>query len=167
MEDFSFPAVQTDHDSACNLPFPHFAASPLWFLSSVSNEKATCRKSFSSVEEATKVADTLGVSSLSDDEDARRQLVSKEEKMDMLWEDFNDELYRVSCEWKKKDGKGKSSSVRVSDQAFGMMPKDGRSLLPRKRPSLVVMLKVLKKMFLVQKKRTSKRASIYNMQVGT
>lgn len=164
MDDFSFPAVQTDADSACDLPFPHFAASPLWFLSSVSDDKATYRRSFSSAEEAAKVADNaLSVSALSDDEGARKQLVSKEEKMDMLWEDFNDELYRVSCEWKKKDGKGKSSSVRASDQAFGMMPKDGRSLLPRKRPSLVVMLKVLKKMFLVQKKRTSKRASIYNM----
>jgi len=88
----------------------------------------------------------------------------------MLWEDFNEELYRVSCEWKKKDSKGKAGSVGrgssaefCCDQGLGA-PKRTSSLLPHRRPNLVVMLKVLKKLFLIQKKGSVQRASIYKIQ---
>ncbi|ONK57626.1 uncharacterized protein A4U43_C09F2430 [Asparagus officinalis] len=150
MDDFSFPTIQTDPDD-CALPFPHFAASPLWY-----------RRSFSSAREAAKVADSL--SALSDDEGARAcacdKFVSNEEKMDMLWEDFNEDLYPVSCEW-KKNFKGKSGSIAEFryGQAFGV-PKRSSSLLPRRKPSLVVMLKVLKKLFLIQKNGSGKRAPV-------
>lgn len=159
MDDFSFPAIQTDQDSACNLPFPHFASSPLWFLSCESDAKPLAyRRSFSSVTGAVKVADALNVSALSDDEGGRGKLVSNEEKMDMLWEDFNEDLYRFSCEL--KDSKGKPGLIaRGSSMDFCVL-KRASSLLPRRKPGLAMMLKMLKKMFLIQQNGSAKRAVI-------
>ena len=159
MDDFSFPAIQTDQDSACNLPFPHFAASPLWFMSD--DNKTAYRRSFSSAGEAARVADTLNVSATSDDEGARDRFVSTEEKMDMLWEDFNEELYRVSKGKAGSVGRGSSAELHC-DQGLDV-PKRTSGLLCHRRPSLVVMLKVLKKLFLIQKNGSERRASIYKI----
>lgn len=123
MDDFSFPTIQTNQE----LSFPHFAMSPIWY-----------RRSFSSTEE---VADALKVLSPT--------MSDNEEKMDMLWEDFNEELLLASGELKKKikvKGAFKSGSFEELH-----VPKRKSSLLPRKKLGLMVMVKALKMLFSARK----------------
>ncbi|XP_042471879.1 uncharacterized protein LOC122054113 [Zingiber officinale] len=133
MDDFSFPTVAVDEDPLA--PFPHFAPSPFFcFLSSAGDQQpfedaeATMKKTNPKVDSA----------------ESSRRFVD-EERMDMLWEDFNDETSR-------KLSNSSSSSIRSckSEQQRG-------SLIHRRRPSLIVMVKVLKKLLLIQKAAASSK----------
>ncbi|KAG6519324.1 hypothetical protein ZIOFF_022817 [Zingiber officinale] len=132
MDDFSFPTVAVDEDPLA--PFPHFAPSPFFcFLSSAGDQQpfedaeATMKKTNPKVDSA----------------ESSRRFVD-EERMDMLWEDFNDETSRKLS--------NSSSSIRSckSEQQRG-------SLIHRRRPSLIVMVKVLKKLLLIQKAAASSK----------
>ncbi|KAJ6817203.1 uncharacterized protein M6B38_411665 [Iris pallida] len=152
MDDFSFPTISTDQDSPCQLTFPHFAASPLWFLSSV-NDNTDCqpRRSSSEGEEAANIIDMLNSVPPSNDDD-EEGVCSNEEKMDMLWEAFNEELRRVSFEL-KRDTTG-------DRQAYGVAKGGGGSLFDYRRPSMMMLLKMLKKLFFLQKTSFT-RASLF------
>ncbi|KAJ9171030.1 hypothetical protein P3X46_019083 [Hevea brasiliensis] len=139
-EDFSFPKITN--------PLPHFAISPsLWRVSSIvypDDEREAAGfagKSLSSLESEV--------------------LANKEEKMDMLWEDFNEELQRVSSLGKNKQlsespSSSPSSSTRDHQELqlycvqAVTMSKPGSVYQPKKQ-SLVMVVKVLKKIFLLQK----------------
>ncbi|CAL9098985.1 unnamed protein product [Musa textilis] len=151
MDDFSFPTITADQDSLRQLPFPHFAASPLWFLSSVVDS----RKSSSSAGEASLDAEMTRGDLEADSAGGRLD----EEKMDMLWEDFNEELARVSCDRKRMAKEGSSSA---SEQHCMRASKDAKSggLIHRRSPSLILMVKVLKKLFLIQRVVSSKKQSL-------
>ncbi|MCL7042297.1 hypothetical protein MKW94_025555 [Papaver nudicaule] len=89
--------------------------------------------------------------------------MDKEEKMDMLWEDFNEvELRSVSSLHNKKDQIGKvlfDSSYKSYEGKVKLFCVQGRSnslretttvLAPRRPASAFLVLKVLKKLFLLQ-----------------
>ena len=141
-DDFSFPVVQT--------PVAHqFSVNPpsFWCVSS---------QSFS------------GYSCEGDDDDRgrrsggccspreREEMKGVEEKMDTLWEDFNEELQRVCSKkegmggsWKSGDGEAPAVMEVCCVQALEMSRRTGGGVLSHKRHSAVMVLKVLKKMFLL------------------
>lgn len=113
MEEFSFPIIATNQDP----PFQHFASSPLWFFSPShdKNQRSILMRTQRDVE--IKKPD--------------------EDKMDMLWEDFNEDgITAVKCDLDKKLGFSNEFDVT----------KDGR-IVSRKRIGMVVMIKVLKRYF--------------------
>ncbi|OAY35211.1 hypothetical protein MANES_12G081400v8 [Manihot esculenta] len=135
-EDFSFPKITN--------PLPQFSVSPsLWHVSSVvypDDER-----------EAAGFADYKSSSCFESGE------LDEEEKMDMLWEDFNEELQRVSSLSNKNqlsDQRSLSSAGGHQDlqlccvQALNMS-KPGSIYQPKKQ-SLVLVVKVLKKIFSLQ-----------------
>ncbi|KAF9594938.1 hypothetical protein IFM89_035508 [Coptis chinensis] len=67
---------------------------------------------------------------------------TEEEKMDMLWENFNDELHRNSSFRSKKQVESSLEHDEVS--------KSITTLHSTKKPNLLLILKVLRKFFLVQ-----------------
>ncbi|KAJ0040057.1 hypothetical protein Pint_27556 [Pistacia integerrima] len=136
-EDFSFPKI--------NYNLPNFAISPsLWRVSSIVYPDSH------DAGEAREEAD-----------------VSKcgEEKMDMLWEDFNEEIERVvSNSSMKEEQEEKKEAVKLSS---GHGPRSSETMVElccaqalkmssSGRPSssstsIVVVMKILKKLFLLKK----------------
>lgn len=103
------------------------------------------------------------------DNDAREE---SEKKMDMLWEDFNEELQRVSSLNKKKEA-DKSSRSDASDSESDAvkramvelcreralkMSKTSSDVLSPKRASMVAVLKVLKKILLLHNSTRQKKS---------
>jgi hypothetical protein len=118
MEEFSFPIIASNQD----LPFPHFASSPLWFFSPTQdkNPKNTAMNAASTAPQGVEI----------------KKL--DEDKMDMLWEDFNEEgIPAVKCDLDKKLGFSNEFDIT----------KDGRIIVSRKRIGMVVILKVLTRYF--------------------
>ncbi|XP_010912579.1 uncharacterized protein [Elaeis guineensis] len=167
MDEFSFPTIPVEQEPLCQLPFP------LWFVSSIADQETDHhhRRSFSSPEEAAKMADALELASSALSLDDKDQFLNDEERMDMLWEDFNEELRRMSCDRKMDAANGEASSNSSSTdsrrhgmvdlpciQAFGASTSS--SIIHHRRPSWLLMLKVLKKLFLIQKTGSSKRKSL-------
>lgn len=164
MDEFSFPAVPVEQEPLRQLSFP------LWFISSVANQKTDHhhRRSSASSEEAAEIANALEMAT---------SVLNDEERMDMLWEDFNEELCRISCDPKKDAANGEASSnssatngSETDSRRHGMVnlpciqasaaSKSG-TIIHHGRPSLLFMLKVLKKLFLIQKTSSSKRKSLH------
>ncbi|OAY34145.1 hypothetical protein MANES_13G153300v8 [Manihot esculenta] len=75
---------------------------------------------------------------------------NEEEKMDMLWEDFNEELQRVSSSSKNKQSSGYTQDLQLCSVQALTMSKPDRVYQPKKQ-SAVLLIKVLKKIFLLQK----------------
>ncbi|XP_073003750.1 uncharacterized protein [Typha latifolia] len=163
MDDFSFPTIAVEHDSSlCQLPFPHFAASPLWFLPSATDSEKTAHERHTPAEESSKIANLSKKDPESDEHGSPR--VADEEKMDLLWEDFNEELScslkrRIEKEWRVDAASDASATASESDaERNGMVElrcmRTAR-LIHHRRPSLLLLLKVLKKLFLIQKTTSS------------
>lgn len=196
-DDFTFPTV-ADSNSLYNLHFPGFSPS-LWCVSSrvsdgsfhgdkkelqgeaeiILNQKAHQRRSLSSVEDRKRIDNlTRDLESPQEShvncngiDDGR--FVGDEEKMDMLWENFNDELHHPSLD---KEGterpKGAFSHAAIgyeSDteaaevaelccvQALKMSKSS--SMLPHRRPGFLVILKALKKLFLIHHSHCPQKTS--------
>ncbi|KAE8821163.1 hypothetical protein D1007_00789 [Hordeum vulgare] len=101
----------------------------------------------------------------------------RDEKMDMLWEDFNEELARAppvcplsplskggglmtmammkEAEWFYSDGDGDEGGVIETRKRSGR-----HMVVRRRRWSLLLMLRLLKKLFLVKKSRNGRTAPI-------
>ncbi|KAG8093442.1 hypothetical protein GUJ93_ZPchr0012g20229 [Zizania palustris] len=174
MEDFTFPSVALE--KYCNgkkPPFPHFASPPPWFgTGGVDAAARDHRRSFSAVEQG-------------DGEDTRRgchyysyeyarhgsaRFAGEESKMDVLWEDFNEELTRaaappcpLSKEWTKEawlagDGTPAAAAEMLRHAAAAAAAASG-SVVRRRRLSLLMMLKLLKKLFLAHKSNAASRTA--------
>ncbi|XP_010911391.1 uncharacterized protein [Elaeis guineensis] len=178
MDDFSFPTIATDQDSFCEFPFPSITTSSLWFLSP-ETKTTNLRRSFSVAEgAATDITNTVkrnhrpNSPSFSDYSDT---FIDYQERMDMLWEDFNEELCQASDDRKEgiveKNLKGSAATAKgllTEKEKHGAIElcwlpvlgvsKSGR-VLHHKGLSLVEKLRVLKKLFVVQKTHSSKRKS--------
>ncbi|URE42938.1 hypothetical protein MUK42_14699 [Musa troglodytarum] len=141
MDEFSFPTIAVDQDSLCSLPFPRFAASPLWFLPSSDAERKISgdgpRSFFSAAGEEEEASKVAGAAAL-------------EDSMDMLWEDFNEELRRSFCERERAELRCLQA---LSESKSG-------SLIHRRRSSLMLILKVLKKLFLIHRDTSSRRTPL-------
>jgi len=148
MDDFTFPTLHNAGGHCKQLlpsAFPHHqlglgGSPPPWFLAAAGGEE---------------------------DED--------EEKMDMLWEDFNEELASAPplCPLSPLINKGglamKEEAAWRDDELIVVdlekrikhlqHPQDGR-VVRRRRWSLVLMLRLLKKLFLVKKTRNPRTAPI-------
>ncbi|KAL6007721.1 hypothetical protein ACLOJK_033222 [Asimina triloba] len=181
-EDFTFPTLAHD-SSPPNLGFPSFtASSSLWRVpptlpnfrhvgSELDHdvaEETQKQKPLLSVEDGKREGslpretDFYSLDHLDDDSEVSS--VYGEEKMDMLWEDFNDELGRIPSwcanEVGKINGSLKDWVINVeSDVDSAQMAEIGHSkalkvsknacLLHHGRPSLLVILRVVKKFFLL------------------
>ena len=154
-EEFSFPKVSTN-------PIPHFTISPsLWRVSSLvypddnnldednnvrDGGDGFCRNSCAYLEESKIKRETTT--------DGAR-LESSEEKMDMLWEDFNEEIHTVD---KKKEAKSKrlSRSRGLDSQSEDLQMVEFCCLQAlkmsktSKRTNMVVVMKALKKFFFLR-----------------
>ncbi|XP_031281875.1 uncharacterized protein LOC116140371 [Pistacia vera] len=153
-EDFSFPKI--------NYPLPNFAISPsLWRVSSIvypdSHDAGEAR------EEADVSRRSFSVCYLNEDKLSKKEC--GEEKMDMLWEDFNEEIERVvSNSSMKEEQEEKKETVKLSS---GHGPRSSETMVElccaqalqmssSGRPSssstsIVVVMKILKKLFLLKK----------------
>lgn len=168
-EDFSFPKISN--------PLPHFAISPsLWRVTSVvypdfseeeeehEPEKKLTRKSFSCSFETDRDHHN---------QENNRLSSADEEKMDMLWEDFNEELPRGSSMDAKKlkhhlqaeiSSSESCRHVRMKQQQVcsvktmkGSNNTERRIICqPKRYNNFVVLAKVLKKIFLLQNSATNK-----------
>ncbi|KAJ3671548.1 hypothetical protein LUZ60_007627 [Juncus effusus] len=134
MDDFSFPTNTQDQDSQFyHLPFPHFTTSPLWFIPSV----APLEKS----------AYYFHRRSLSDPEKYKKKIkevdqdVVDDEKMDMLWENFNEELL-------------------IGSNKLSIHKKNGQQLVHHRRPSLIFFIEIMKKLFLIGNRASNKRTGV-------
>lgn len=100
-------------------------------------------------------------------EDGGGQFLNDEERMDMLWEDFNEELCRMSGDQRRwaANGDASSASATGSKTDSSRHGKAGASksgsIIHHRRPSLLLMLKVLKKLFLIQKTSSSRRKPLH------
>lgn len=157
MEEFSFPKVSVEQDSHNQLSFPHFASSPLWFQSSASYHKfATLKhhdrqkRSFSSVEDL-QLLDKKSSTEVKD-----------EERMDMLWEDFNEELHQIprhGRSGRKVGSDWSESSSKLNGKRLGTGDFFCSKTVPHRRPGLMIILKVLKTLLLIQKIRKPRKMS--------
>jgi hypothetical protein len=151
-EDFSFPIIEDNFP--CTIDSP-----PLWHLSPTASPpngssakgedddkdcfpiKYSQRKSFSCVEGG---SGKLVINDGKEEDD-------EEEKMDMLWEDFNEELSKT-CSSRSNI----KSSSRDNMLGFGCVKalttskNNTSATLSTRKPGIVVIMKVLKKFFLLQ-----------------
>ncbi|XP_039138680.1 uncharacterized protein LOC120276007 [Dioscorea cayenensis subsp. rotundata] len=146
-EDFTFPA--TIH----HLPFTD---SPTWFSpppNIINTRKQAHRKTFSGGWTPETLKKDLRVASSPKSNDRGDHRYLYEERMDMLWEDFNEELQcnavNIPCELRRRDVDSSVVELRP-DQA-----------LRRRRPNLLLMLKVLRKLFLIQRTQTRRRVVVH------
>lgn len=174
-DDFTFPTI-TDNNSLYRVHFPSFTTSSLWYVSPLPEQgkfgleqKIHQRRSFSSLEgnrgtdnwtrDLGFFADFNGKNNV--------EFFVDEDKMDMLWEDFNDELREPSSDEKEAErphGVFSDSNEDARKMAdLGCVQKfkvsKSRSLLPHRRPSLLVMLKILKKLFLIHSSHCPRKTS--------
>ncbi|KAI4965709.1 uncharacterized protein LOC123399875 [Hordeum vulgare subsp. vulgare] len=160
VEDFTFPTMTPVQCGAKKLPFPHFTSPPPWFI--IPDDAGAHdhhRRCFSAAEDAGKANNDIYPGPRGRSE---RFAVIDEHKMDMLWEDFNEELARapqpcpLSMEWSSEawfTGEGDGIPSRHVVVASGT----GSSVVRRRRLSLMMMLKLLKKLFLARKSSTISR----------
>uniref|UniRef100_A0ACD5UQN9 Uncharacterized protein n=1 Tax=Avena sativa TaxID=4498 RepID=A0ACD5UQN9_AVESA len=196
MDDFTFPATAVaaePADTLCvhhhhhrRLPFPHFASSPLWFPDPgvcVAPTPAPSTGSRGTVgadmeeQEATssdagrRSAAERGGRGEDDDDEAVDVLRGSgaglgEEKMDMLWENFNEELEALrrtgsyskaaaaaaACELSDTDseaeerGRGCAPVLRASSRAGGT-----GQYYRRTGGSWVLLMRIFKRLFVVEK----------------
>ncbi|XP_047079575.1 uncharacterized protein LOC124690201 [Lolium rigidum] len=155
VEDFTFPSIPPEQCGSKKLPFPHFASTPPWFVVPIAGDAAAAhdhhRRCFSAVEHAGKASngEYLGARS-------ERFTVVEEHKMDMLWEDFNEELSRAAppCPLSKEWA---SEAWLAGDGTLSrhVVAASGCSVVRRRRLSLLMMLKLLKKLFLGRRKSSA------------
>ncbi|KAM0855669.1 hypothetical protein ACQ4PT_049611 [Festuca glaucescens] len=160
MEDFTFPATAAaaePADTLClhhhhhrRLPFPHFASSPLWFPDA-----------------GVRVAPTPVAAKEEEKKMTTKWLTycgagAGEEKMDMLWENFNEELEALrragsyskaaACELSDTEseaaerGRGYAPMLRASSRAGGT-----GQYYRRTGGSWVLLMRIFKRLFVVEK----------------
>ncbi|KAM3702855.1 hypothetical protein ACJW31_04G054900 [Castanea mollissima] len=141
-EDFSFPKVSAN-------PIPHFIISPsLWRVTSLVYPDYNLDED-----------NGRGEESKTKSENDAPNLESPEEKMDMLWEDFNEELQRESSIGKKKEaerfsrggGLDYESGVGATKEFVEFFCLQALKMSKTcKRTNMVVVLKALKKLFFLR-----------------
>ncbi|CAD6268130.1 unnamed protein product [Miscanthus lutarioriparius] len=167
MEEFTFPSSPLEQYNAKKVPFPHFASASPWLVVpggvvDTAVHDHDHRRSFSAVEPQEAAGSDyhhqhqqqLGGYDHHRHGSAR---FAVEDKMDMLWEDFNEELARAAqpCpltkgtpswatakeSWLDGDGYGYEGAFETRKHA----------VIRRRRMGLLMMLRLLKKLFLAHK----------------
>ncbi|XP_062225692.1 uncharacterized protein LOC133924257 [Phragmites australis] len=145
MGDLTFPATAATPQPAgpgplCRLSFAHLAASPLWFPPSPTDDDAMAE------EEQRPEAPKVGGEAAADE---------VEDRMDLLWEDFNEELGGSCC-----DGLEPSSSDAESERfaPHGCAPvlrpssrAGGAGHYRRRAGSWVLLMRIFRRLFVIDK----------------
>ncbi|KQJ91985.1 uncharacterized protein LOC104584761 [Brachypodium distachyon] len=165
-EEFTFPSCTQPEQrggASKSLAFPQFASPPPWFFVSVPGaDEDRHRRCFSAVEKPTKVTNKDdGYYYIHGGGGSERFAMAEEQhKMDMLWEDFNEELARapppcpLSKEW-ASEAWLPGDEARAATRHAVVVPGSG-GVVRRRRLSLLVMLKLLRKLFLARKSTSRK-----------
>uniref|UniRef100_A0A0E0MKC3 Uncharacterized protein n=1 Tax=Oryza punctata TaxID=4537 RepID=A0A0E0MKC3_ORYPU len=178
MEEFRFPCVAPEQCNAGKKRSfsPHFGTPPPWFGAGggdgvvVDAVVYDHRRSFSAVEKGGEDTGRGSWYYCYDDGGGRghgsaRFAGGEETKtMDMLWEDFNEELSRaaaappcpLSKEWTKEAWLAGDGTPEMRRHAAAATVASG-SVVRRRRLSLLMMLKLLKKLFLAHKSNAASR----------
>lgn len=163
-EDFSFPTMIGDN-YPCSIDSP-----PLWHLSPAASPNSCYDQENNKEEEeeedeeeeeeedsfAPKPIQNTQRRSFSNVEGGKKTLNDEkeddgEEKMDMLWEDFNEELCRTSCSSRSNTSSSRDNMVKLGCvKAMAATPQNPGTALSTRKPGMLVMVKVLKKLFLLQ-----------------
>ncbi|KAJ0976833.1 hypothetical protein J5N97_012307 [Dioscorea zingiberensis] len=145
MDEFSFPTIADEQEPVDNLPFP------VWFVTGGD------RRPNGGSPEA-----QMDYSPAGNGEESEC-LVDEEERMDMLWEDFNEELHKdITREEMGSSSEAESGMEQQGGVELCCVPRT-RNMLRHQRPSLVIILKVLKRLILIQKTSASKKVSVYQV----
>lgn len=151
-EDFSFPVIVNDFPCPIDSP-------PLWHLSPAASPNSCQEEPAATRGKGNKEEDEEDCFASETTRNIQRKSFScvhgkeddhEEEKMDMLWEDFNEELARAS----NARTSASSSRDRVElgcVKGLITSKNNGAGALSTKKPGMVVIVKlVLKKLFLLQ-----------------
>ncbi|KAJ1265110.1 hypothetical protein BS78_08G053700 [Paspalum vaginatum] len=156
MEEFTFPSFPLEQCNAKNAPFPHFASPSPWLVVpggvvDTASHEHDHRRTFSAVEQQ-----AAGSDHHHHRHGSARFAV--EDKMDMLWEDFNEELARAEQPCLVTKGTpswaaAKESWLAGGDGYEGAAGAEARkhAVVRRRRMGLLMMLRLLKKLFLAHK----------------
>ncbi|CAN6339875.1 unnamed protein product [Urochloa humidicola] len=162
MEEFTFPSVAFEHcNAAKKVPFPHFTSPSPWLVVpggvvDTAAHEHDHRRSFSAVEQQGAAGRDhhhhLGGYDGQYHGSAR---FAVEDKMDMLWEDFNEELARAAQPCPLTKGTPSWSAAKESwldgDGYEGAAEMRKHAVVRRRRMGLLMMLRLLKKLFLARK----------------
>uniref|UniRef100_A0A0D9XXI1 Uncharacterized protein n=1 Tax=Leersia perrieri TaxID=77586 RepID=A0A0D9XXI1_9ORYZ len=177
MEEFTFPCIPPEQCNGVKKPSfssssPQFATPPPWFGAGGDH-----RRSFSAVENRNGDGDDTARGGgwqwhycYYDGNGGHCSARfaggggGEEAKMDMLWEDFNEELSRaaaappcpLSKEWTKEAWLAGDGTPELRCRATPAAANSG-SVVRRRRLSLLMMLKLLKKLFLAHKSNAASR----------
>ena len=153
-EEFSFPRI-TDTCSH-NIDSP-----PLWNLSPAASPNPYQGNKREDDIFGAKLVAEVHRKSFSCVEDRRRKhgFEEEEDKMDLLWEDFNEELYSTTT------GSATSSSREVVEfrcaQELTVAKTCHNGLIPSKnKPAMVVIVKVIKKLFSIHNSQGKSRKGV-------
>ncbi|XP_074560671.1 uncharacterized protein LOC141816842 [Curcuma longa] len=178
MEEFSFPIIVTDQlpNEGSRPPlFRSFPAS-VWFHSPEA-DPGHLRRSFSEggahdVATAWKRTPRSPVLSDCGGDDDDEGVLECEERMDMLWEDLNEELFRVNDGVEETGSRRRGRRSSVGMEALRLPAEGGNPItkkehrlllvpaimeepsnrsLRRRKPGLAAMLRILKKLLIAQK----------------
>ena len=162
MEEFTFPTVPFEHCNAVKkkAPFPHFASPSPWLVVpggvvDTAVYEREHRRSFSAAEQQAPGSEHHHHLGGYDGHHHGSARFAVEDKMDMLWEDFNEELARAAqpCPLTK----GTPSWAATKDSWFAGDGYEGagetrkHAVVRRRRMGLLMMLRLLKKLFLAHK----------------
>uniref|UniRef100_K3YEB5 Uncharacterized protein n=1 Tax=Setaria italica TaxID=4555 RepID=K3YEB5_SETIT len=157
MEEFTFPSVPFEHcNAAKKVSFPHFASPSPWLVVPGGVVDTAAHESFSAVEQQTAAGSDhhhhLGGYDGHHHGSAR---FAVEDKMDMLWEDFNEELARAAQPCPLTKGTPSWAATKESwfagDGYEGAAETRKHAVVRRRRMGLLMMLRLLKKLFLAHK----------------
>ncbi|XP_020595463.1 uncharacterized protein LOC110035554 [Phalaenopsis equestris] len=150
-EEFSFPAFAADQQKLSTYPSSPFPSPLFCLLPTPPNPKSQVlqdyqrSRSFSCLEDL----------KLRDERNS-----NDEEKMDMLWEDFNEELSQISSHGKA----GVDSSKLEGKKSRGVRELSCVKSVNHQRSGLVMIFNVFKKLMFVQKNRKKRTSSsLYHM----
>ncbi|KAL6642346.1 hypothetical protein ACP70R_020527 [Stipagrostis hirtigluma subsp. patula] len=159
MEEFTFPSIPLDQCNAKKLPFPHFASPSPWLVVpggvvDMAVHEHDHRRSISAVEPQAGWGDHYPVAGAGYHHHGSARF-AVEDKMDMLWEDFNEELARAAppCPLTSKGTSwaAKESWLAGVDEGGAEARKHAGAVVRRRRMGLLTMLRLLKKLFLAHK----------------
>ncbi|CAL4896631.1 unnamed protein product [Urochloa decumbens] len=163
MEEFTFPSVPFEHcNAAKKVSFPHFASSSPWLVvpggvvDTAAAHEHDHRRSFSAAEQQPAGTDHHHFGGY-DGQYHGSARFAVEDKMDMLWEDFNEELARAAQPCPLTKGTPSWSAAKESWLASDSYEYEGaaetrkHAVVRRRRMGLLMMLRLLKKLFLAHK----------------
>ncbi|GJM87847.1 hypothetical protein PR202_ga03842 [Eleusine coracana subsp. coracana] len=169
MEEFTFPCVPVEQCNAKTLPFPHFSSPSPWLVAGsvdTAVHEHDHRRSFSAVEpQAAACSDHYAVAGAAGyQHHGSARYAVEEDKMDMLWEDFNEEIAGAAAPpcplTKGTPWTAAKDSWFPGDEDFVPAETRKHAVVRRKRMGLLTMLRLLKKLFLAHKSSatTSRKA---------